>query len=85
MDRFSMGKLVGIMEFEWGTKVTIHSLGSTLPGEYRGVIHGIAVRDTVEPAQIYIVQIFNDFPLDNNYDYDHITFPRACLREGWHD
>jgi hypothetical protein len=68
-------------QFHQDEQVTIHSLGSTMPDEYRGIIKGISVND-VGPAAIYIVQMCAS-PLSLGYPFTHATFPAACLRSGW--
>jgi hypothetical protein len=67
--------------FADGTQVTIHSLGIDTPGEFHAIVRGIAVKDNVEPAQIYILEMVD--VIDADYEYRFATFPRACLREGW--
>ena len=67
--------------FAEGTKVTIHSLGSSAPGEYRGIIRGIAVQDPIECTTIWIVEMIDKWASD--YPYSNCTVPTTCLCEGW--
>ena len=63
---------------EFGTKVTVHSLGLETPGEFRGIIRGISVKDVVT---IYIVEMVDTFV--KNSTYNTYTIPAACIEVGW--
>ena len=62
-----------------GDIVTIHSLGESHPGEYRGIIRGLSA--TAAYVNFYIVELVDS--ISNDYDYTCCTMPEACLRRGW--
>ena len=74
------GEMLEYTFFE-GNKVTIHSLGENTPGEFRGVIRGLAVDNGDNAASIYIVELVDKITVF--YEFSHCAMPAACLREGW--
>ena len=61
-------------------RVTVHSLGSTAPGTYRGIVRGISI-DMPGPAKIYIIEMWD--PIEIGSGYTCVTMPAACLRKDW--
>lgn len=58
------------------TRVILHSLGESTPGEYRGVILGIA---SYHPNMVvYIVELIDR--IDPNYQYNCIVITEHCLK-----
>ena len=63
--------------FKEGTKVLIHSLGDSTPGEYRAIVRGVTAEYYGEC--VYILEQI-DF-IDPTKEYSCITMVSACVKE----
>jgi hypothetical protein len=69
--------------FAENDRVTLINLGSSHSDrEYRAIIKGLSVEDTVPAARVWIVEMVDKLE-PQTYGYSHCTMPESCIRPGW--